>query len=108
MTESGAYILIEVKGVNKKSDDWLICNSGRLPTGPNLFYALVTFESKIEILTTLPNFWIIPSIQLEAKTEHKISKSNGKTVFLSHKGIKENYSKYCNTLEALEVYLNNN
>jgi hypothetical protein len=108
MTKSGAYTILEVKGVNKKTDDWLIGNSGKLPVAANLFYALVSFESQIKDLTASANFWIIPSILLAVETEHKISKTNNKTVYLSHKLIKDNYKDYCNTLQALEIYLENN
>lgn len=108
MTKSGAYTILEVKGVNKKSDDWLINNLGKLPVAANLFYALVCFESQIKDITAQANFWIIPSMLLAVDTEHKISKTNFKTVFLSHKWIKENYKEYLNSFQALDIYLENN
>jgi hypothetical protein len=105
-TDNGSICIIEVKGVNKKND-WLIGNSGKLPIEPNLFYALVCFNGKIEELTTSADFWIIPSTKLAEITEHKISK-NDKTVYISNKYVRENYDEYKNTLKFLDIYLNNN
>ena len=103
-TDKGSICVIEVKGVNKK-DDWIIGNSGKHPNEPNLFYALVCYNGKIDELTTAADFWIIPSSKLGEMTEHKISK-NEKTVFVSNKYIRENYNEYKNSFQWLDEYLN--
>lgn len=105
-TEKGAICIVEVKGVNKRND-WIIGNSGKLPVEPNLFYALICFNSSIEDLTTTADFWFIPSEKLNKKTEHKIA-GNGKTVFISNKYVRDNYNEYKNTFKFLDIYLNNN
>lgn len=105
-TKSGSICIVEVKGVNKKND-WLIGNSGKLPNAPNMFYAFVCFDGKIEELTARADFWLIPSKQLLQKTEHKIAK-NEKTVFISNKHIRENYGEYKNTFKWLDNYLGKN
>ena len=105
-TVKGAICIVEVKGVNKRND-WLIGNSGKLPTGPNLIYALVCFHGKIDELTTTADFWIVPSSKLAELTEHKISK-NEKTVYISNKYVRENYDEYKNTFKFLDIYLNDN
>jgi hypothetical protein len=105
-TKKGAICVVEVKGVNKKND-WLITNTGKFPEGVNLFYALICYNGNIKDLTATPDFWLIPSHHLSKKTQHKISK-NGKTVYLSHSYITENYEGCRNTLEWLEGYLEGN
>jgi len=102
----GGYVLLEVKGVNENMD-WMIGNTGILPTAPNLFYALVGFESQIRDVNHPAKYYIIPSEKLEVATEHKIA-GNEKTVYLSHKYIRENYSAYLNTFMWLDEYLKNN
>jgi hypothetical protein len=103
-TTKGAICIIEVKGVNKRND-WLICNSGKLPIGINLMYALVCFHGKIDQLTFSADFWVIPSSVLARISEHKISK-NKKTVYISNKLIRENYIDYKNSFKWLDEYLN--
>jgi len=103
-TNLGAICIVEVKGVNKRND-WLITNSGTLTTGPNLIYALVCYNGKIDDLGSSPDFWFIPSLKLAENTEHKIAK-NGKTVYISNKYVRENYDDYKNSIKYLEEYLN--
>lgn len=103
-TLKGAICIVEVKGVNKRND-WLISNSGRFETAPNLIYALVCYHGKIDDLTSSPDFWIIPSLKLAETTEHKVAQ-NGKTVYISNKYVRKNYNEYKNSLKHLEDYLN--
>lgn len=103
-TKLGAMCIVEVKGVNKRND-WLISNSGRFETAPNLIYALVCYHGKIEDVNSVPDFWFVPSLKLSENTEHKIA-SNGKTVYISNKYIRENYDQYKNSTKHLEDYLN--
>lgn len=103
-TNLGSICIVEVKGVNKRND-WLISNSGKFTTAPNLIYALVCYNGKIDELLSIPDFWFIPSLKLAENTEHKIAK-NGKTVYISNKYIRENYDKYKNSTKYLEEYLN--
>jgi hypothetical protein len=105
-TDQGSICVIEVKGVNKRND-WLIGNSGNLPTAPNLIYALVCFNGTIEELTSTADFWIIPSSRLAEASEHKISK-NEKTVYISNKYVRENYGAYKNSFKWLDAYLEQN
>ena len=105
-TQKGSICIIEVKGVNKK-DDWIICNSGKFPNLPNLFYALVCFNGKIKELTDVPDFYLIPAFILAEITEHKIAK-NKKTVFISNKRIREKYTEYLNTFTWLDNFLGEN
>ena len=101
-TEKGSICVIEVKGVNKK-DDWIICNSGEFPNLPGLFYALICFNGKIKELTNVPDFYLIPSLILAEMTEHKIAKNN-KTVFISNKRVRENYTEYLNTFQVVRWF----
>ena len=103
-TGKGAICIVEVKGVNK-NNDWLIGNSGLLPSLPNMFYALVGFEGKISDVNSAAKFYLIPSEELNKLGEFKTAK-NGKTVYLSHKYIRKNYGNYLNTLKWLDAYLN--
>ncbi len=105
-TKKGAYAVLEVKGVNKNLD-WLISNSGQFTTAPNLFYALVGFDGKIEDINAAAKVYIIPSELLKEVTEHKVA-GNKKTVYLSHKHIREQYGAYLNNFESLLAYLNKN
>lgn len=102
-TNRGAICIIEVKGVNK-NNDWMIGNGGVLPSLPNMFYALVGFEGNISDVIAPAKFYIIPSWILNKDGEFKRSK-NQKTVYLSHKHIRDNYGKYMNTFKWLDEYL---
>lgn len=105
-TGNGAICVVEVKGVNK-NNDWMIGNSGILPSLPNMFYALVGFEGNISDVNAPAKFYLIPSEKLNRSGEFKISK-NEKTIYLSHKYIRENYSSYLSTFKWLDEYLKNN
>jgi hypothetical protein len=105
-TEKGAICVIEVKGVNK-NNDWMIGNSGRLPSLPNMFYALVGFEGNISDVTSPAKFYLIPSWILNKEGEYKMS-NNKKTIYLSHKNIRNNYAPYKNTFKWLDEYLKQN
>lgn len=102
-TDKGAICVVEVKGVNK-NNDWMIGNSGILPSLPNMFYALIGFEGYISDVTAPAKFYLIPSEKLNQLGEFKMSK-NEKTIYLSHKYIRENYSAYLNTFKWLDDYL---
>ena len=105
-TQKGAICIVEVKGVNANMD-WLIGNSGRFPAASNMFYALVGFDGKIQDITSPAKFYMIPSDKLARENEHKIS-GNEKTVYLSHKFIRENYEEHLNNFKSLTLYLENN
>lgn len=105
-TKKGAICIIEVKGVNK-NNDWMIGNLGKLPSLPNMFYALIGFEGEIENINFKAKFYLIPSEILNKQGEFKISK-NEKTTYISHKHIKENYEEYLNTFKWLDDYLERN
>ena len=102
-TQKGSICIVEVKGVDKRND-WIIGNHGKMPSSPNLLYALVCFHGKINDLNAVADFWMIPSLILAEKSEHKVSK-NGKTVFLSNKHIREKYRDYMNNFKCLDNYL---
>lgn len=102
-TQKGAICIVEVKGVNK-NNDWMIGNTGKLPSLPNMFYALIGFEGYISEVTAPAKFYLIPSEKLNKLGEFKMSK-NEKTIYLSHKYIRENYSAYLNTFKWLDDYL---
>jgi hypothetical protein len=104
-TSKGAICIIEVKGVNK-DNDWLIGNSGKLPSLPNMFYALVGFEGCISDINAQAKFYLIPSWILNKEGEYKKSK-NEKTIYLSHKYIREHYKDYLKTFKWLDEYLLN-
>lgn len=105
-TGKGSICVVEVKGVNKRND-WIICNSGKLPNLPELFYALVCFNGKIEEITSVPDFYLIPAYKLAEITEHKIAK-NEKTVFISNRRVRGNYAEYLNTFKWLDDFLAEN
>lgn len=105
-TDKGAICIVEVKGVNKNMD-WMIGNSGKLPSAPNMFYALVGFEGNISDVNSPARFYLIPSWILNKDGEFKKSK-NEKTVYLSHKHIRDNYEEYRNTFRWLDEYLKAN
>jgi len=105
-TDKGAICILEVKGVNK-NNDWMIGNSGKLPSLPNMFYVLIGFEGKISDVNAPAKFYLIPSEILNKDGEFKVSK-NEKTTYLSHKYIRENYASYLNTFKWLDDYLKKN
>lgn len=105
-TNKGAICIVEVKGVNK-NNDWMIGNSGKFPSAPNMFYALVGFEGNISDVGAPAKFYLIPSWKLNKVGEFKMSK-NEKTIYLSHKYIRDNYVQYLNTFKWLDEYLTNN
>jgi hypothetical protein len=72
-----------------------------------MFYALIGFEGYISDVTAPAKFYLIPSEKLNQLGEFKMSK-NEKTIYLSHKYIRENYSKYLNTFKWLDEYLKTN
>jgi len=82
----------------------MIGNSGKLPSLPNMFYALVGFEGYISDVIAPAKFYLIPSWILNKEGEYKMSK-NEKTIYLSHKYIRENYKGYLNTFKWLDEYL---
>jgi hypothetical protein len=100
--KNGQFAIVEVKGVNKKSDDWLVGSSGKFNSADNMLYALISFESQITNVTVPAEFWVIPSTVLAEN--HKVS-NDGKTVYISHKFVKESFDEYKNTFQALEVFL---
>jgi hypothetical protein len=102
-TAKGAICVIEVKGVNK-NNDWMIGNNGKLPSLPNMFYALVGFEGNISDVAAPAKFYLIPSWLLNKEGEYKRSK-NEKTTYLSHKYIREKYADNLNTFKWLNQYL---
>jgi hypothetical protein len=103
-TNQGSICVIEVKGNNKRND-WLIGSNGTFPNKPNLLFALVLFNGKINDINSPADFWLIPSEILAQDSEHKIA-SNNKTVFISFKRIQANYKEYQNTFIKLDEYLN--
>ena len=105
-TDKGAICILEVKGVNK-NNDWIIGNSGKLPSLPNMFYVLIGFEGKISDVNAPAKFYLIPSEILNKDGEFKVSK-NEKTIYLSHKYIRENYASYLNTFKWLNDFLKKN
>jgi hypothetical protein len=105
-TKKGAICIVEVKGVNKQND-WFVGSLGKIPTEPNMFFAFVYFQGKINEPMIAADFWFIPSEKLKETTEHKISK-NEKTVYVSFVHIRDNYNDYKNTFKWLEDYLENN
>lgn len=106
-SSKGNYALLEVKGVNGKRN-WFVGNKGILRSAENLFYALVDFRSQIKDVNQPANYYIIPSVKLRKISEYKVSKNIQKTVYLSHKHIRENYENYLNTFKWLEEYLKKN
>lgn len=68
---NGAICVVEVKGVNKR-DDWFVGSNGKAPAEPNLFFALICFNSNIPELSSAADFWIIPSAKLAEPAEQKI------------------------------------
>lgn len=94
---------LEVKGVNENMD-WLVGGSGVFNASRKLFYALVGFEGMIKDVNHLAKYYIIPSEKLVPA--YKVA-ANGKTVYLSHKFIRENYEDYLNTFKWLDDYLMN-
>ena len=105
-SDKEAICIVEVKGVNKNMD-WLIGNRGILPFAANMFYALVCFEGNISEVTAPARFYLIPSWVLNKDSEFKRAK-NEKTIYLSHKYIRENYEDYKNTFKWLDDYLKAN
>ena len=105
-TKKGSICIIEVKGVNKKND-WLINNSGLMPSDYNMFFGFVYFQGKISEPTIVADFWLIPSIKLAETTEYKISK-NSSTVYVSINHILKNYEEYKNTFDHLNLFLETN
>lgn len=105
-SSKGIFALLEVKGVNKKSDDWLVGSKGVFESQPNLFYALVSFKSEIRDINVPAQFWILPSSVI-ADDNYKVSK-DGKTVYISHKLIRTKFGEAANTFKLLDEYLENN
>lgn len=104
-TEKGAICIIEVKGVN--GYNWPISINGKINRASNLFYALISFNRKINEITLMPDFWLIPSEKLLKNVEGK-ELEKGRTINLSTKYIWDNYNYYKNTFRFLDNYLNNN
>ena len=100
---NGSYVILEVKGVNK-NDDWLISSTGQFPAEERLFYALVGFEGKISDENQPAHFYIIPSLIISESGNYKIA-AEGKTVYISHKLIKEHYQDYRNNFNSLLEFL---
>jgi hypothetical protein len=105
-TQNGHFAIIEVKGVNENMD-WMIGNSGEFPVAPNLFYALIGFGGKIQDINAPAKFYMIPSEVLKREIGYSVSK-NEKTVYLSHKHIRENYGAYLNSFAYFDAYLKDN
>ncbi|MBS1516339.1 MAG: hypothetical protein JSS63_15005 [Bacteroidetes bacterium] len=103
-TSKNSLAVIEVKGVSKKSDDWIICNTGTFPSARNLFYALISFDGKINDINIKENLWLINSETIVKMEGYKISKNN-KTVYISNKVIREKFNTYKNNFNCLIKYL---
>ncbi len=97
----GNTLKIEVKGVNSKSNDWPL-SSNELISSKDLFFILISYESKIHDLTFAPRIWIIPSAVLKAKCKHSPLKSGKKMSYMSHKVVREKFMEYENNWSLLE------
>ena len=97
----GSVFNIEVKGVNKKSDDWLL-STGELSDSSDLYFFLISYESEIANLIISPKVWIIPAIVVKEKCYKSPTKSGGFLKYLSHKSIREDFSEYENNWKLLE------
>lgn len=101
-TVKDCICILEVKGID--CYNWPISTNGTINKSPNLFYAFVSFNKKITELTSMPDFWLIPSELLAEKNKHKTGDTK-KTVNITRKHIIDNYKKYKNTFKYLNKYL---
>ncbi|MHB8260129.1 MAG: hypothetical protein ACYDEC_07650 [Bacteroidia bacterium] len=104
-TNKGAICILEAKGTNGYTCP--IGNNGSMPAAPNLFYALVCYNNKIEDIKIAPDFWLIHSSELNKTTEYSVA-TNKKTVYVSRKHIKDNYNSHKNVFKSLDVYIKSN
>jgi len=99
---NGITLKIEVKGVNKKTDDWLL-SSGELSDAPDLFFILISYESEIYNLNVNPKAWIVPAIVIKSRCKQSPAKSGKYLKYFPHKLVKEEFfSEYENNWQPFE------
>ncbi|MEX8549345.1 MAG: hypothetical protein V5804_17220 [Mucilaginibacter sp.] len=100
----GSSISIEVKGVNKKTDDWPL-SSKDISLSANLFYILISYESEIGNLLIHPHLWIIPANLIADKCKKAQTKTGKYLYYMSHKVIREQFDDYKNNWQILQTQL---
>lgn len=99
--KDGSSISIEVKGVNKKTDDWPL-SSREIDTSGNLYYILISYESSIQNLEIHPHLWVIPAKLISERCKRSATK-NGKFLhYMSHKVIREEFGAYKNNWQLIQ------
>lgn len=104
--KDGSTLKLEVKGVNKKTDDWPL-SSGELSEEKDLVYIFLSYESEIMNLTIHPRIWIVPSKIIKSECKQSLTKDGKYLKYFSHKRMKEEFSKYENDwsfIEGNEIY----
>lgn len=99
MREDGTYLTIDVKGI-AGTDDWIIGDS-EIDFAPNHYYALVSYKKKISETTIAPMTWILSALELKKHNLIKLS-SNGKTKYISHTRIRDNFEDNLNKWKVFE------
>lgn len=98
--EDGTSLHLEVKGVNKKTDDWPL-SSGELSEDPNLYFILISYESAIGDLKIQPRVWIVPSELIKEKCKKSPTKTGKHLKYFSHKLAKEELLEFENNWESI-------
>lgn len=96
----GRNLKIEVKGVNKKSDDWPL-SCGELVDDLDLYFILISYESEINNLNVHPKVWVIPANVINDNCKKSPTKSGKYLKYFSHKLVREEFSKYKDNWEPI-------
>ena len=99
--KNGSTIKLEVKGVNKKTDDWPLSSSD-LTEENDLVYIFISYESEIQNLKIYPKVWIVPSKIIKEQCKKSLMKNGKYLSYFSHKKMREEYSKYENDWSLIE------
>jgi hypothetical protein len=98
---NGTTLKIEVKGVNKKSDDWPL-SSGELSDASDLYFILISYESEIHNLKVPPKVWVVPASIIKSRCKQSPTKTGKYLKYFSHKLIREEFSEYRNNWAPIE------
>lgn len=99
--KDGSTLKLEVKGVNKRTDDWPL-SSGELSEENDLVYIFLSYENEIGNLVIHPRIWIVPSKIIKGECKKSLTKGGKYLKYFSHKRMKEEFSKYENDWSLIE------
>lgn len=99
--KDGSTLKLEVKGVNRKTDDWPL-STNELGEEDGLLYIFLSYESEIANLLAHPKVWIVPSKIIKKECKQSATKNGKYLKYFSHKRMREEFSEFENDWSRIE------